>query len=204
MLERASKATPTRFHHFLDKLAQSGRLHRHYTQNIDCLESKLPWLSHKTLQLHGRLDTLVCQKRSTHSVQITPEDFEQRVISQCLECVEADKARVEKGKRSHGVGVLLPKVLLYGAVPDESVIGDMAEGDLLQMVDAVIIAGTRLQIRPVKCLAEELCRAVKRAEGGGLSVWVNKEGPKLGPKLDSLLDYKFLGDCDEFASLVSA
>ena len=59
-------AKPTKFHHFLDGLACSGRLLRQYTQNIDCLESKLPSLSPnasleakgpwaKTIQLHGRL-----------------------------------------------------------------------------------------------------------------------------------------------------
>jgi NAD-dependent histone deacetylase SIR2 len=42
-------AKPTRFHHFLDGLACSGRLLRQYTQNIDCLENKLPSLSPNAL-----------------------------------------------------------------------------------------------------------------------------------------------------------
>jgi NAD-dependent histone deacetylase SIR2 len=58
------------------------------------------------------------------------------------DCKTVDKERVQAGKRSHGVGVLLPKILLYGAGPDESVIGDILEGELFQEVDAVIIAGT--------------------------------------------------------------
>jgi NAD-dependent SIR2 family protein deacetylase len=103
------------------------------------------------------------------------------------------------GKRSHGVGVLLPKILLYGAGP-ESVIGDGLLNELFQKVDAVIIAGTRLQIKAAKTLAAELCRAAKWRSG--LTVWVNKERPPRD--FESLLDYVTLGDCDEFASLITA
>ena len=55
------------------------------------------------LGLHGRLDTLVCQKRSIHTLRVTPKDFQQRIISPCPECEAADKERVESGKRSHSI-----------------------------------------------------------------------------------------------------
>jgi NAD+-dependent protein deacetylase SIR2 len=158
MLACASKAKPTRFHHLLDDLAQARRLRSHYTQNIDCLEDKLPSLPRKTVQLHGRLDTLVCQKRSIHTLRVTPEDFQQRIISPCPECEEADKERVESGKRSNGVGVLLPKILLYRAGPDESTI---EENDLRQTVDAVIIAGTALKTPAMKKFPAELCHSAR-------------------------------------------
>jgi NAD-dependent SIR2 family protein deacetylase len=196
---RASQTKPTKFHHLLDDFARTDRLLCNLTQNIDCLEDKLPSLSSKTVQLHGRLDTLVCQRRSIHAFQVLPEDFQSRVMSPCPDCETVDKERVQMGKRSHGVGVLLPKILLYGAGP-ESVFGDRLLNEMFQKVDAVIIAGTRLQIKAAKTLAAELCRAAKGRNG--LTVWVNKERPPR--EFESVLDYVTLGDCDEFASLISA
>jgi len=195
MSARASKARPTEFHQWLDSI--SDRV-SHFTQNIDCLEDKLPSLPHKTLHLHGRLDTLVCQKRNIHTFQVTPEDFETTVRSLCPKCVEAEKKRLARGKRSHGIGVLLPKVLLYGEDADESVIEKEFLDDLLQKVDTVVIAGTRLMSPSTRTLAVELCRAAKW--NNGFTVWANKERPTLGSGFESLLDYVVEGDCDEFAS----
>jgi NAD-dependent SIR2 family protein deacetylase len=195
---RASQTKPTKFHHLLDNFARTDTLLCNITQNIDCVDDMLPSLSSKTVQLHGRVDTLVCQRRSIHEFQVLPEDFQARVMSLCPDCETAEKERVQMGKRPHGIGVLLPKILLYGAGP-ESVIEDRLLNELFQKVDAVIIAGTRLQIKAAKTLAAELCRAAKWRKG--ITVWVNKERPPR--ELESLLDYVALGDCDEFASLIS-
>jgi NAD-dependent SIR2 family protein deacetylase len=73
MFALASKAMSTKFHELLGHA--SDRV-VHLTQNTDCLEDKLLSLPYKTLHLHGRLDTLFCQLRSTHTFQITSEDFE--------------------------------------------------------------------------------------------------------------------------------
>ena len=91
MFARASKARPTEFHRLLD--SAFDRVF-HFTQNVDCLEDKLSSLPHKTLRLHGRLDTLVCQNRNIHTFQITPEEFETKVRSRCPRCDKADKIRV--------------------------------------------------------------------------------------------------------------
>jgi hypothetical protein len=71
---------------------------------------------------------------------------------------------VQIGKRLYDVGVLLFKILFYGAGL-ESVIGDRLLNELFQKVDAIIIAETRLQIKVAKTLAAELCRAVKWRNG---------------------------------------
>lgn len=195
---RASQTKPTKFHHLLDNFAGTDRLLCNLTQNIDCLEDKLPSLSSKTVQLHGRLDTLVCKRRSIHVFRVAPEEFQARAMSPCPDCETVDKERVQMGKRSHGVGILLPKIILYGAGP-EPVIGDRLLNELFQKVDTVIIAGTRLQIKAAKTLAAELCRAAKWRNG--LTVWVNKERPPRD--FESLLDCVILGDSDEFASLIA-
>lgn len=46
----------------MDRLAQHGRLLRHYTQNVDCIEQQLPALDMTTVQLHGRIDQALCHQ----------------------------------------------------------------------------------------------------------------------------------------------
>jgi hypothetical protein len=60
-----------------------------------------------------------------------------------------------------------------------------------------------LKIPATKKFAAELCRSA-RGNRDGITLWVNKERPKLGSEFESLLDYVILRDCDEFASLISA
>lgn len=194
MLARTSKARPTEFHGWLDSI--SDRV-SHFTQNIDCLEDKLASLPHKTVHLHGRLDTLVCHQRSIHTLQVTPNEFEKKHGSPCPECVEAEKKRRAEGKRSHCVGILLPKIVLYGENA-KSVVEEEFLDDLFLKVDAVVIAGTRLMSPATRTLAKELCRAAKW--DNGLTVWVSKERPTLDSGFESFLDYVVEGDCDEFAS----
>ncbi|KAH8650380.1 hypothetical protein BGZ60DRAFT_421876 [Tricladium varicosporioides] len=83
---------------------------------------------------------LVCKRRSIHTFQVAPEDFQTRVMSLCPNCETVDKERVQMGKRSHGVGVLLPKILLYGDWP-ESVIGDRLLNELFQKVGRSYYSG---------------------------------------------------------------
>lgn len=57
----SAQAEPTVFHTFMDKVVRDGRLLRHYTQNIDYIEQRLPDLRGETVQLHGRTDQAICQ-----------------------------------------------------------------------------------------------------------------------------------------------
>lgn len=74
-LRRGQKASLTSFDLFAEKLAESGRLRRHYTQNIDCRQARLPSLSKKTIWLHGRADTMVCHITPTHTLLVNPQSF---------------------------------------------------------------------------------------------------------------------------------
>ncbi|KAF2471332.1 DHS-like NAD/FAD-binding domain-containing protein, partial [Lindgomyces ingoldianus] len=173
MFTAAERSQPTAFHYYMSGLAVSGKLRRHYTQNIDCLETQPPLLSQKTKWPHGRLDRMICQ-RCQLVVPTSPDSFQQQALSSCVKCEAADQERLQAGKRSHGVGLLLPKVLLYGGdSPDESDIADSFEKDLNDPVDAVIIVGTRLQIPSLRRLAYRLCEAVKSR--GGITLWVSDE-----------------------------
>jgi NAD-dependent histone deacetylase SIR2 len=208
-------AKPTKFHDFLDGLACSGRLLRQYTQNIDCLESKLPSLSPnaslevkgpwaKTIQLHGRLDTVVCQK-CNYCSPLVPQEFQGSQLPPCPQCEDIETQRAELGKRLRGAGRLRPKILLYGEDnPDELAVEAVFKHDLRERPDAVIVVGTSLKVPGARMLAMEFCRVAKVGRRPGITLWINKERPSLPSGIDHLFDYVVCGDCDEITSLLSA
>jgi hypothetical protein len=58
------------------------------------------------------------------------------------------------------------KILLYGgSCPDETAIATNFEQDLLENVEAIVLAGTRLQILAMKRFARALCESAKSREG---------------------------------------
>ena len=96
----------------MDELAQSGRLQRYYTQNIDCFDARLSWLSQKTVQLHGRLDTLICQLcQDTKEVGL--EEFERVVASSCYKCETTSEDQVRRGKGALGVSLFAENTPLW-------------------------------------------------------------------------------------------
>jgi NAD-dependent SIR2 family protein deacetylase len=193
ILRSASKSSLTKFHHLLESLAQSGRLLRHYTQNFDCLSDRLPSLSKRTIMIHGRGDTLRCHKRSSHTVRITAETFSELVQSECPTCAEEQK---EGKMRRCRTGKLRTDVVLYNEPnPYDSDIFDAVDDDLCKPIDAVIIVGTRLLIADLRNFVEDFCKGVPGREC--LTIWVNTT--HMAPGLD--VDYEYIGDCDEFASL---
>ncbi|KAF2190365.1 DHS-like NAD/FAD-binding domain-containing protein, partial [Zopfia rhizophila CBS 207.26] len=166
----ASRAKPTFFHYYLNDLAKDLRLLRLYDQNVDSLSfhTMVPALWARTVALHGRLDTAICQQCGYHATFI-PEQF----------CGKKPPW-FKMGKRSRSVGFLRPKVLLYGeSSPDESEITDAFKHDLRQPVDAVIIVGTRLLIPSLRRFVERLCQEAKSEGRESITMWVNKEPPKL-------------------------
>ncbi|KAK7420731.1 hypothetical protein QQZ08_010266 [Neonectria magnoliae] len=67
-LRSGRKAPLTLFDTFAERLAQSDPLRYHYTQNIDYRQTRLPYLSQRTIWLYGRADTLVCHIRPSHTI----------------------------------------------------------------------------------------------------------------------------------------
>ncbi|KAF4990623.1 hypothetical protein FDECE_14287 [Fusarium decemcellulare] len=199
-LQAGQKAMFTMFDIFAEGLAQSGRLRRHYAQNIDCRQSRLAHLSRKTVWLHGRADTLVCRIRSSHTMKVTPESFPQWIQDSCPLCEEEQSKRAAEGKRRRNVGTLRTSVLLYGEdSPSESRITAAFNYDLEHPVDAILIVGTRLLIPSLISFADGLCKAVRVNSPDGLVIWVNRRPPTLGEVFRSLINFEYLGDCDEFS-----
>lgn len=208
----ASSAQPTLFHHFLARLAKEGRLMRLYTQNVDGIETSLPPLATEvplpvkqpfplTIQLHGGLEKMVCQKcRNTSDFQ--PEIFEGPDPPLCPACCELDKVRTTTGFRSHGVGKLRPRIVLYNEHnPDEEAIGSVVTHDLRTRPDALIVVGTSLKIPGVRRIVKEMSRVV-RGRRDGIAMWINQDSVPVGKDFENCWDLIIKGDCDEVARRV--
>ncbi|EEH45766.1 uncharacterized protein PADG_01916 [Paracoccidioides brasiliensis Pb18] len=205
----AASAKPTAFHHLLARLAKDGRLMRLYTQNVDGIETSLPPLATevplsvkapwpRTIQLHGGLEKMVCQK-CRHTSDFEAELFQGPDPPLCRKCCETDEFRTTTGQRSHGVGKLRPRIVLYNEHnPDEDAIGSVVTADLRARPDALIVVGTTLKIPGVRRIVKEMCQVV-RGRKDGITMWINHEPVPVGRDFESCWDLVIKGDCDEVA-----
>ncbi|KAG5930191.1 hypothetical protein E4U42_002745 [Claviceps africana] len=214
MSEMSKNAQPTPFHHFLASLAQEGRLLRLYSQNIDCidtsmkplqtqipLEPKAPWPV--TIQLHGSLDKMVCTK----CADIQPFDgglFDGPEAPLCVSCKNLDEVRTaHAGKRSHGIGRLRPRFVLYNEFnPDEEAIGNIMRADLRARPDAVLVVGTTLKVPGTRRLVKEMCQ-VTRGRKDGLTAWINIDSEPKVPDFKDCWDLVVKSKCDNIARLAA-
>lgn len=208
------EAKPTPFHHMLATIAQEGRLMRLYSQNVDCLDTSLkplatniplntkaPWPV--TIQLHGGLEKMQCTKCS-HVNGFDGSLFQGPEPPLCAECKEADFVRTEfGGKRSHGIGRLRPRMVLYNEYnPDEDAIGKVSQADLRRVPDAVIVVGTSLKVPGVRRIVRELCLAT-RSKRDGFTAWINLDPVPQAPDMKDLWDLVVRGKCDDIAGLLN-
>lgn len=206
-------ANPTPFHHFLASLAKEGRLLRLYTQNVDGLETSMeplntvvplhpkgPWP--KTIQLHGGLEKMVCSKCSEIS-QFDASLFDGPQAPLCKGCEETDNVRTSHaGKRSHGIGRLRPRMVLYNEYnPDEEAIANVFRADLRTRPDAVIVVGTSMKIPGVRNMVKDICK-ITRDRRGGITAWINLDPEPSGSDLKNCWDLVVRGKCDDVAELV--
>lgn len=208
----AAKTSPTRFHHMLARLGEEKRLTRLYTQNIDGIETSLQPLrtevplNHKdppvTIQLHGSLDKMVCQKCRTVG-DLDRKLFESPEAPECKECASKNESRQAAGCRSHGIGRLRPRIVLYNEHnPDEDAITSIMNADVRSRPDALIVAGTSLKIPGVRHLVKNLCSMV-RSRKNGVTMWINNE-PPVGKEFEDCWDLIVGGNCDEVAGIVDS
>jgi NAD-dependent histone deacetylase SIR2 len=183
---------------------------RLYTQNVDGIDTSLPPLATTvplntkgpwptTIQLHGGLDKMVCQK-CHHLSQFEASLFDGPTPPSCRECKERDGLRTMfEGKRSHGIGRLRPRIVLYNEYnPDEEAIGAVTRADLRSRPDAVIVVGTSLKIPGVRRIVREMCGVV-RGRRDGVAIWINKDPAPLGKDFENCWDLVVQGSSDEVA-----
>ncbi|KMQ47704.1 SIR2 family histone deacetylase [Trichophyton rubrum] len=205
----SASAKPTAFHHLLARLAHEGRLLRLYTQNVDGIEASLPPLQTKvplevkgpwptTIQLHGGLHTMVCQKCSKAS-SFEADLFKGPDPPLCGECEKNEVIRHVGGQRSRGIGKLRPRMVLYNEYnPDEEAIGSVVSADLRARPDALVVVGTSLKIPGVRRIVKEMCRVV-RGRRNGTTVWINHDPLPSGKEFEDCWDLAIKGDCDKVA-----
>lgn len=214
MAEMTQNAKPTPFHHLLASLAQEGRLLRLYSQNIDCIDTSMkplatnvplnakgPWPA--TIQLHGGLEKMVCTKCG----QLEPfkgELFDGPEAPLCHACTVDDEVRTaHAGKRSHGIGRLRPRFVLYNEYnPDEEAIGNVSSADLKARPDAIIVVGTTLKVPGTRRLVKEFCQ-VTRGRKNGLTIWINTDAEPKGVDFKDCWDIVVKSKCDNVARLAA-
>lgn len=214
MSEQISEAKPSPFHHLLASIAEEGRLLRLYTQNIDCIDTNMPPLATtvplnnkgpwpKSIQLHGGLDKMVCSKCGALE-KFDPSLFAGPEPPPCKACLEQEEVRITfAGKRSHGVGKLRPRIVLYNEHnPDQDAIGNVSQADLRRVPDAVIVVGTTLKIPGVRRIVKEMCQ-VTRSRRDGFTAWINLEPEPQGPDLKDCWDLVVKGKSDDVAQLTN-
>lgn len=207
------EAKPTSFHHMLASIANDGRLMRLYTQNVDCLDTSLQPLATKiplnnkgpwpvTIQLHGGLEKMQCTK-CNHVANFDGSLFQGPEPPSCKDCEHHDLVRTQfAGKRSHGIGRLRPRMVLYNEYnPDEDAIGRVSQADLRRVPDAVIVVGTSLKVPGVRRIVRELCQAT-RSKRDGFTAWINLDPVPQGPDMKDLWDLVVRGKSDDVASLL--
>jgi NAD-dependent histone deacetylase SIR2 len=186
---------------------------RLYTQNVDGIDTSIPPLATtvplnkkgpwpRTIQLHGGLNKMVCSKCG-HLSDFDGSLFEGPEAPSCPECVITDSVRVAGGLRTHGIGCLRPRMVLYNEFnPDEEAIGAVSHADLKRGPDAVIVVGTSLKVPGIRRLAKEMC-AVTRGRRGGFTAWINLDPKPLGIEFKDSWDLVVRGESDDVARMLN-
>lgn len=144
---------------------------------------------------------MVCSKCG-HLANFEGALFEGPEPPSCTECETTDTVRTISGMRSHGIGRLRPRMVLYNEFnPDEEAIGAVSAADLRSRPDAVIVVGTSLKVPGIRRLAKELC-AVTRGRRGGFTAWINHDPEPVGIDFKDSWDLVVRGECDEVARQV--
>lgn len=183
---------------------------RLYTQNVDGIDTSLPPLATSvplnvkgpwptTVQLHGGLEKMVCSK-CNHLSEFRAPLFEGPEPPSCSVCEEMDSVRTNiAGKRSHGIGKLRPRIVLYNEHnPDEEAIGAVVSADLRMRPDAIIVVGTSMKIPGVRRIVREMCGVV-RGRRDGVAIWINQLPEPPGKEFEDCWDLIVRGNCDEVA-----
>ena len=207
-------AEPTPFHRLMGKFAEDGRLLRLYTQNVDGFDIDMPSLA-KTegganrwpiaIPLHGRLDTLFCER----CLQTYPFDrslFQnETVTAQCDGCLKFP-VRTRSGRTSAPArpSLLRPRMLFYDDLLDLDV--DLIDAafnfDMQQTVDTVLVVGTSLtsDVQGARNMVRRLCDP--DCGGRKHTIWINPQPPP--EDLETLFNIVILARSDFVAGVWGA
>ena len=146
---------------------------------------------------------MICTKCNT-LYPFNKDLFEGPEPPSCKACEDLDKVRTTYGgKRSHGIGRLRPRMVLYNEFnPDDEAIGAVSAADLRSRPDAVFVVGTSLKVPGVRRIAREMC-AVARGRRDGFTAWINNSPEPTGNEFKESWDLVVRGDCEKVAEEVN-
>ncbi|KAJ9318959.1 hypothetical protein DTO271D3_547 [Paecilomyces variotii] len=162
---------PTVAHSFIKLLYNKGRLLKHFTQNIDCLEREAGVPGEMIVEAHGSFANQHCIDCKSEY----PDDMMKQAI---------DKAEVPRCLNPKCNGLVKPDIVFFGeALPEEFFLNRT----LPAAADLCIVMGTSLTVQPFASLPGYCKEGVPR-------VLINMERVGgLGSRPDDVL---LLGDCD--------
>lgn len=169
----AKSLTPSPAHHFIKWLEAEGKILRVFTQNIDCLESKVGL--EKVCYCHGSFLTSTClQCRQKYT------------LAELLEFLEECKDSVPTCSCN---GVIKPDIVFFGeSLPEHF---DFCVASELQKADLFIVMGSSMKVHPVSALPDLMNPSIPQ-------FLINKT-----PIYDHNYDLQLLGDADNIVSIVT-
>ncbi|KAK4206225.1 DHS-like NAD/FAD-binding domain-containing protein [Rhypophila decipiens] len=204
MRQAAMDADPTKTHRFIRNLHDAGKLVRHYTQNIDCLEEKTGLStdartgleSVECVLLHGSLHRFRCSYCLATFRQEVDREMETDLDpeSPCPACTKISNDRKARGKRASAIGRLRLDIVLYDELdPRAESISAVVRYDQSLRLDVFLIMGTSLATDGVRRLLRDFAEVIHERRVGKV-VFVNLTKP--AKSWDNVIDYWIKWDCD--------
>ncbi|KAL4806468.1 NAD-dependent protein deacetylase hst2-1 [Aspergillus unguis] len=160
---------PTIAHSFVKLLYEKGKLLKHFTQNIDCLERLAGVPGEKIIEAHGSFATQRCiDCKAEYPEEPMKEAIAKGEVPHCSECR----------------GLVKPDIVFFGEALPSSFFDNRT---LPETADLCIVMGTSLSVQPFASLPSFVADGVPR-------VLINRERVGgMGSRPDDVL---ILGDCD--------
>ncbi|KAL4760490.1 SIR2 family NAD-dependent protein deacylase [Aspergillus foveolatus] len=160
---------PTLAHSFVKLLYDKGKLLKHFTQNIDCLERLAGVPGDMIIEAHGSFATQRCiECKTAYPDDLMKEAIAKGEVPNCAECQ----------------GLVKPDIVFFGEALPSAFFDNRT---LPETADLCIVMGTSLSVQPFASLPSFVADGVPR-------VLINRERVGgLGSRPDDVL---ILDDCD--------
>ncbi|RDW74712.1 SIR2 family NAD-dependent protein deacylase [Aspergillus mulundensis] len=160
---------PTIAHSFVKLLYDKGKLLKHFTQNIDCLERLAGVPGDMIVEAHGSFATQRCiDCKAAYPEELMKEAIAKGEVPYCAECQ----------------GLVKPDIVFFGEALPSSFFDNR---ELPETADLCIVMGTSLSVQPFASLPSFVADGVPR-------VLINRERVGgMGSRPDDVL---ILDDCD--------
>lgn len=152
---------PTPCHYFIKMLNEKGLLKRHYTQNIDTLESVAGLEEEKLVEAHGSFRLGHCLECNA---EYTQDWMKERILGKDM--------RIPKCERDGCEGTIKPDIVFFGeSLPNRFV---QCVSKDFKSCDLLIIMGTSLTVQPFASLTSKVSEETPR-------LYINLEKTGCGP-----------------------